>query len=257
VVREDELMADHWLRSPRTALGAALLVPPVVCVALVPFRDNFDTTNGALVLVLVVVGVAALGHRVAGAVAALSSGLWFDFFLTRPYERFAISDRSQLETAALLLLVGLGVTELAVWGRREQARASRDEGYLAGMFAASQAGARGGASLSNQISAVCQQLVDVLGLVSCRFDYGTGLGYPRLSRDGKVTWDRRQWDVHANGLPTEKEIELLVQSGGSFRGRFLLTAGPGTRPSATQVQVATTLADEVGATLAGYTNEHP
>jgi hypothetical protein len=46
----------------------------------------------------------------------------------------------------LLLLVGLAVTELAVWGRRQQAFASREAGYLAGIRAAAESGAIGGSS---------------------------------------------------------------------------------------------------------------
>ena len=35
---------------------------------------------------------------VAGVVAALSGGVWFDFFLTQPYERFSITRRTDIET---------------------------------------------------------------------------------------------------------------------------------------------------------------
>ncbi len=246
-------MTENWWRSARLALATAVILPPVVCLVLVPLRSSsgFESTNAALLLVVVVVAVAALGNRIAGAVAALSSGVWFDFFLTRPYQRFTIAKTSDLVTAALLLVVGLSVTQLAVWGRREQVRASRDEGYLAGMFTASATSARGVSSVSALVEGTCRQLVDLLGLESCRFDYGTGLGYPRLTRDGTVKWERRPWDVAQRGLPMDKETELLVQSGGSFRGRFLLTAGPQSRPSSTQILVATTLADAVGAALAG------
>ena len=45
-----------------------------------------------------------------------------------------ISDRADIETAALLLLVSAAVTEVALWGRREQARASKEQGYLAGVL---------------------------------------------------------------------------------------------------------------------------
>ena len=54
--------------------------------------------------------------------AALSSAVWFDFFLTEPYNRLTISDQADIETAALLVLVGIAVTEVALWGRRQQAR---------------------------------------------------------------------------------------------------------------------------------------
>ena len=62
---------------------------------------------------LVVVGVAALGSRAAGLVAAVSSAACFDYFLTAPYDQFRIGDRSDIETTVLLLLIGAAVTELA------------------------------------------------------------------------------------------------------------------------------------------------
>ncbi len=38
---------------------------------------------------------------------------WFDFFLTRPYDRFTISHRPDLETTIAIFVVGVLVTELA------------------------------------------------------------------------------------------------------------------------------------------------
>jgi K+-sensing histidine kinase KdpD len=91
-------------------------------------------TNAALVLVLLVVAAAATGVRTAGVAAALSSALWFDFFLTQPYQHFTITAQADVETAALLVLVGIAVTEVALWGRRQQALASRKDGYLNGVM---------------------------------------------------------------------------------------------------------------------------
>ena len=52
-----------------TCCGIGL--PIVVSAALVPFRGNFAAPAAALVLVLVVVGVASLGTRIAGGLAAV------------------------------------------------------------------------------------------------------------------------------------------------------------------------------------------
>ena len=234
----------------RLALLLAVVAPFAVAVVLVPLRDDLANTQIALVLVVVVVAVAANGHRVAGFLAALSAGVWFDFFFTQPYQRFTIADRSDIETLVLLLLVGIAVTELAVWGRRQQALASREAGYLAGIRAAAESGATGGSS-SALITEVSRQLTQTLGLRGCRFQPGVaGLGNPpRLQRDGQVVWNRSVWDVERRGLPVDREIELLVESGGRLRGRFLLSAAPETRVSLDQRLVAVTLADEVGAAL--------
>jgi hypothetical protein len=239
-----------WLSRDRLALLLALLAPFAVCVVLVPFRSRLANTHVALLLVVVVVAVAANGHRVAAIVAALSAGVWFDFFFTQPYHRFTIADRSDIETFVLLLVVGVAVTELAVWGRRQQALASREAGYLAGIQAAAEVGATGGSS-GALIREVSDQLTRTLGLRGCRFQPGVaGFGNPpRLRRDGRVVWNGSVWDVEHRGLPVESEIELLVESGGRLHGRFLMSAAPGTRVSLGQLLVAVTLADQVGAAM--------
>ena len=79
-----------------------------------------------------VVAAAATGDRVAGILAAFSGGLSFDFFLTVPYRQFTIADPDDAEVTVLLVLIGLAVTEVALWGRRQQARAARRSGYLEG-----------------------------------------------------------------------------------------------------------------------------
>lgn len=133
-----------WLTRDRVAVLAALLLPLAVCALLALFRDSFQNTDAALVLVLVVVAVAANGNRPAGVLAALSAAVWFDFFLTAPYGRFTIDRRLDVETTVLLLAVGVAVTELAAWGRRKAAEASGQAGYLAGIRAAIEVAATGG-----------------------------------------------------------------------------------------------------------------
>jgi hypothetical protein len=48
------------------------------------------------------------------SLAALSAAVWFDCVLTRPYERFIIARRADIEATVLLLVIGMAVTELAV-----------------------------------------------------------------------------------------------------------------------------------------------
>ncbi len=155
---------------------AGLVAPLALAALLVPFRGSFPNTDAALALILVVVAVAANGYRPAGILAAASAAVWFDFFLTRPYERFTIDGRADIETTALLLVIGVAVTEIAVWGRRQHAAASRRAGYLDGIHAAAQAAATG-SSAPALIDQVAGQLTRVLSLESCRFQYGAaGLG---------------------------------------------------------------------------------
>lgn len=238
----------------RLALLASVLGPLVVSAGLAPLRDSIANTDVALVLVLVVVAVAANGYRVAGVLAALSAGLSFDFFLTRPFQRFTITDREDVETTVLLLLVGVAVTELAVWGRRQQAEAGRQAGYLAGIQDAAESVADD-ASPTVVIDQVREQLTHMFRLHKCRFDYGRGVvggDHPRLLSDGQVEVSGTICDVERLGLPLDQDIELLVRSGANYRGRFLLSATTDSRPSLAQRLVAVALADRVGAALADY-----
>jgi K+-sensing histidine kinase KdpD len=226
----------------RLALLAALGAPPAAAAALASSRATLPAADAALILVVVVVAVAATGRRLAGVIAALSAAAWFDFFLTRPYESFDITSRANVETMVLLLVIGVAVTELAVWGRRQHAAASRRAGYLDGISAAAAAMA-GGGSPSGLIEEVSGQLARLLSMRSCVFQYGVaGLGGPaRLRSDGQVVAAR-------DGSP-DAPVELLVENGGLLHGRFLMTPEPGARTEPEQRLIAVALAEQVGAAL--------
>lgn len=236
---------------------AAAVAPLVVCAALSPFRDSFANTNIALVLVLLIVAAAATGIRTAGLVAALSSAAWFDFFLTEPYTHFTITDRADIETAVLVMLVGAAVTEMALWGRRQQARASSEQGYLDGVLSTAAAVGAGRSSMDSLLDHVCDQIVEVLGIDRCRFDSGSDAMLATLDDDGTMTYNGHPFDVERLGLPTDSEIALVVQSGGVVHGRFLLTAATRiVRPTLEQLRVAIALANQMGAALAS-SDGHP
>ncbi len=197
-----------------------------------------------------IVAVAATGSRPAGVVAALSSAAWFDFFLTRPYHHFTIRDHDDVETAVLLTIVGIGVTEIALWGRRQQAQLSVREGYLRGVISAADLVARGEATPRVVIDFVAHQLVDLLEVDSCTYAAGPPGPHPRLERDGTVTRDGVAIDVDRSGLPANDVIELPVTHGGLVVGRFVLTAASRvvwTTPE--QRRVAVTLADQAASAL--------
>jgi K+-sensing histidine kinase KdpD len=236
----------------QAAVLAALGAPLALTAILIPFRGSFPNTDAALALVLVVVAVAAAGYRLAGILAALSAAVWFDFFLTMPYERFTITRSTDIETTVLLLAVGVAVTEIAVRGRAQHAAAARRAGYLDGINTAARAVATG-----NQAQLVVEQvsadLTRLLSLSACRFQDGAaGIGHPpRLLRSGQIMTAHGTWDPLRQGLPTGRETELLAEAGGLLQGRFLLTPGPRTRPTREQLLVAVALADQAGAALAG------
>lgn len=237
----------------RSALIAAAAVAPLLfCAGLAAFRESVTGATAALVLVLVVVAVAVTGDRFAGFVAALSCGAWFDVFLTEPFGRFTINDPNDIEVTVLLVLAGVAVTEIALWGRRQEARASRRAGYLDGVLGTSKIIAGLQASPDALIGHVAHQIVQFLDIDDCQFVPGAGPGPEdaSLDHDGYVTRRGHRVNVERDGLPTDERIGLIVRQGGVVHGQFVLTAATRVvRPSVEQLGVAVLLADQIGAAL--------
>jgi len=239
--------ASFWSLRDRIAVVAALVVPFAVAALLVPFRTSVPNTDAALVLVAVVVAVAANGNRLAGILAAGSAALWFDFFLTSPYERLAITHRTDIETTVLLLLVGTAVTELAVRGRRQRMLAATDEAYLSALATTTEiiGAGRSSSEVTDQVGA---QLTSLLGLRGCRFEQFSFGGMPRLQADGQLHWRDGVWDLDQHGMPSTS-VELLASARGATYGRFVLDRIAGALPPLAARRVASILASLVAAAL--------
>jgi hypothetical protein len=235
----------RYLTRDAAAVAAGLLLPLAVSAVLIPLRSSWSNTNVALVLVVAVVAVAAIGNRWAGALAALSAAAWFDFFFTLPYYRFAITRSADIRTAALLLVVGVAVSQLAARARRLKVLAITDARYLAEIHETSEL-AQTARSPDIVVDHVKDQLINVLDLAGCRFEYGSLLGHPpRLEQDGSVMVGRHRYAVEDGGLPGE-EIELRTVVNGQYYGRFMLRPKPASRPSLQARLVAVTLAEQTG-----------
>ena len=211
----------RYLTRDRIAVLAALAAPLAVAAVLLPFRASWSNTNVALLLVVVVVGVAVAGNRAAGGLAAVWAALWFDFFFTVPYYRFTIRSRADVTTAVT------------------------DAGYLAQIHETASL-AKSATVPEVVVNHVREQLTGLLDLQGARFEYGALLGHPpRLEPDGTVTVGHSRWDVELSGLPAQ-EIELRTFGNGQYYGRFMLQARPGSRPSLQARLVAVTLAGQAG-----------
>ena len=64
----------------------AVTAPLAVAAALVPSRASFTNAGAARSLSSLIVALSVGGTRFVGFVASVFSALWFDFFLTRPYD---------------------------------------------------------------------------------------------------------------------------------------------------------------------------
>jgi K+-sensing histidine kinase KdpD len=228
-------------------------VAPLVAAAILQAIDGVTLTTAALVLVVCVVAAGASGDRVAGVVAAISAGVWFDFFLTEPRGSLKIRDSGNIQATLLLLVVGVAVSEIAQWGRRQQARSSRRAGYLDGVLGAADVIAESSSSPTELVAYARRQIVDVLGVDRCAFEpLGTEVrSATSLNHDGTVTRRGARLDVDRDGLPTDDLITLDASHHGTGYGRFVLTASTRVaRPTLEQRRVAVLLADQVGGALA-------
>lgn len=236
-------------------LGAArfgaVLVPVLVAALLGAAGTSITTATSALVLVLVVVAFSAIGDRVAGLLAAVSSAVWFDFFLTDPVHTFSISDPDDIEVFVLLVLVGAAVGEIALWGVRQGERAARRRGYLDGVLEAADHAATEGVTREEAVRRVCERISDVLGADSCRYvpDAVPARSAAFLLRDGGVERGGVPVDVDREGLPTDTEVVLPVAGG---RSHLRVTAASRVaRPNREQRRVAVLLADQLGTGAGG------
>ena len=235
----------RYLTRDRAAVAAAVAVPLALAAILLPWRGSLPNTNVALLLVVAVVAVACLGNRVAGALAAVSAAVWFDFFYTLPYDRLTISHSADVTTFVLLLAVGVTVSQLASWARRLKAVTVADAGYFA-RIVESAALTQTAGTPHDVVEHVRRDLISVLDLRDCRFEYGRLIGQPpRLEPDGSVLTRYGHWPVDESGLPPG-EVELRTFSNGEYCGRFMMTPDSGSKPSRRARLVAVALADLAG-----------
>jgi len=235
---------DRWI-----TVGA-IVVPVATAAALIPLRDSVVSTNIALLLVVTVVAFAATGRRSAAFLAAVSAAAGFNLFHTEPYLSLRISSRDDLETAVLLLVVGLAVAELAVRGRKARALAEQGREDLASIHGLG-ALVADGEDADYVLLATSSELTHLLGLVDCRFEPSPRDDriLPVIHRDGTVRWGPTPWEADRWGLPTDGAV-IPVWTRGHRRGRFVLTAPVGLPMSQAQLAKAVALVDQAGASLA-------
>jgi K+-sensing histidine kinase KdpD len=228
--------------------AGAVLLPLAIAAVMVPFRASLATAASALVLAAVVVAVAAVGTRMDGWLASVSAGLWFDFFLTRPYERFAITHRPDIETAICLFVVGVVVTELAARSRHHFEVAVEESDYVGLIYGLSEL-VTSGARPEEVIDRANVDLVELLHLRACRFERGEpDRRTVRIAHEGEVLLAGSAWAVSELGLPGP-ELELHVQSQGRVLGRYVMKPTLGHAVSLERRLVAVAVANQVGAAL--------
>ena len=236
--------SGRWL-----AWLAAVLAPAAAAALMVPVRAHTQPSNLALIMVVVVAVSVVPGHRVAAVAAGLSAGVWFDFFLTRPYEHFSIQRGSEIQTTALLVAVAIVVGEIAARRQkaRSQGRLAREE--VIGLYVVAQM-LSAGVDPQVVIGAVGEQLEALLSLTSWRFEpWPPSGGDVVINRGGELEFGATAWSASRDDL-APCAVMLPVEHAGDTVARYVLR-GPdlGVAMSADRLLVAVALSDLVGAAL--------
>lgn len=237
-------------------IGLAVGAPAAIAVGavLTTFRWAVNSVNTALIFMILVVAVAALGGRAAGAITAVASMMSYDFFHTEPYLSMAIESRDDLETTVLLLIAGLIAGALATTRRtaRDRENAARLEVRRVHRVAEAAATGRPPAAV---VAVAQDEITALLDLSECRFEplpYTSDTTRPRLARSGAIEAQssfRFRRDRHGRTgfeLPVDG-IELQVLARGDHIGRFVLIPNAHTGTSVEDRLTTVAIVDQVGA----------
>jgi hypothetical protein len=228
----------------------AAVGPVAVSGILVGFREEFAAPNAALILVLVVLAAARFGGRGPGLLCAVISAACFDFFFTRPYYSFTISNRDDIELTVVLLVVALAVGELVVRAQRSERSAMASQRQVEQIRRVAQI-ASGSDPMSHLIDVVQREVVAVLGARGARFErppFPTRL--PTLGHDG-VTLAA---DAPRTNQPPGpgNEVALPLWGHGREIGRIVVVLprdSVGVDIRADDRLIAVALVDQLGAVL--------
>lgn len=241
--------------SDSEVVGAAVGAIVAMCVAglLGAVRGEISQANAGLILVLVIIGAAAIGGRWAGGATALAAALSFDFFLTKPYGSLAIKSSQDVVTTLLLFLVGVVVGQFANARWREHDRVEAGAAEVAGLFRVASLTADG-AHLIQVLEVVQHEVGEVLHLEHCRYEVEPGdATLPELKPDGRIDAPY----IHLGdgfALPADG-FTIAVRANGRNLGWLVCTpAQPARGISRDRRRTALILADHLGLALAQDTS---
>jgi len=233
-VREES--TGRWTWPASTALFAGYLALAAATTAAVAVGG---THRPGMALGLISVTALAVATRAAVPVApAIGAMGWLFYagFITGRHAQLAWHGAADIKRLGILMGVafcGAADTWLHARARTRRPR-SADRALVrlapVASLADARAARRGRPASTVPATAEPRQLIGLLDLRECRFEYGMLLGQPpRLEPDGRVRTRYGHWPVDEVGLP-DQELELRTFSNGQYCGRFMMTPKPGSMP---------------------------
>jgi Domain of unknown function (DUF4118) len=240
-VSEDFELAVGWM--------VAALGPFTVTAVLTPFREQVHAATFVVVVLIALIGAAAmLAGPMAATFATIMAVLSFDFFFLHPYLVLKVDAEDGLWPVVVLFLAGLCVVAFA---RQRSLRSTR----------ASEPSTRPGPNQSRHIerivhlieqgvdsndliSAVQAELTGLLLARSCRFEAGEPCSVLlRIERNGSVAGSPAFRQSQA------EDLELPVSRGDRYVGRFVLSPTLGASVPLENWIVAVILTDHLAAAV--------
>lgn len=226
----------------------AVVLPLATAAALIPWREEHGRTL-ALVLVVPVALVAAVGTAGPGVLAALAAGLGYAFFLTAPYQHLRIEDADEVTATVTLIVVGILVGLLSGQITRLGSRASRRGEELQHVLAFATAVADPASTAGGLVDDASRHIAALLHLRSCTWVEGEhDAGRPLLTPSGDVMG--RLHDLPRDRARLPETCELLAPAGPDRPARFVLEPEPASVVSFEERLTAATIASMCSAALA-------
>jgi K+-sensing histidine kinase KdpD len=240
-------VSTHSEESAAVAAGGAALAI-AVAAALVPLRNELGSANTALLLVLVVVGAAALGGRVAGVATGISASLAFNFLYTKPYLTLRIHSGRDVLTTGLIVVVGFAVGDLGV-ARARQSATRRS--HLRALHSLESVGSlvSAGAPIDEIWLATEGALIETLGVKHATFQtVDPDAAVSRIQRDGRLDVPQRRYRGDGFALPASGAV-LIVETDGVRVGNVLLDPNPEVGVTREQRRTAVAIVDQLAIAL--------
>jgi K+-sensing histidine kinase KdpD len=224
-------------------LVAAVVVPVVWALLLIPLRDRLSDSVGLLMVVPVLVAAVA-GGLGPGTLAAISGASAFALFHTEPYGLPRIDRASDVVESLVLLAIGLviGLLVDAVRGARSAAVVRRSELGALGNFLRTFAEG----SPEDLVTTARTSIATLLDAESCDWEPGvSSSGLPVLHADGMVRLVDRDPSATVTTVDSSVLPPVLAVSAGST-GRFIVGSTATRRTSLEQRRAAWIVAAAVG-----------
>ncbi len=243
---------DKQASRPAQAIGGIL--PIVVGSLLVLVRSSLNPADLVLIMVLVVVGVAASGDRIAAILASATAAASFDFFLTKPYGSLRVSSAQDIETTIILLVIGLAVGQIAIVGRVRRSEGLRAREELKRFELVAQRIAEEPNALP-LVDLIEREIATTMALKTCHFTL-VRPGLPELRADGSIETSTHTFVGGEFALPGQG-VALAVAGHGETVGWLELIPDSTTGVSLASRKVAVALSQQLGAVLTQPRSESP